>query len=88
MPGLEDRWKALKTQLDRLESEGRKARGVARKRIRRLDRRTRVTIEKMLRRAEPRVRQAAQDAARLGRGLRAGVKAGAAAYRDAARTRK
>ena len=44
-------------------------------------------VERTLRQAEPHVRQAMKDAARVGRGLRAGMAAGAAAYRRAS-TRK
>jgi len=49
--------------------------------MKRLERRTRVKVARALRKAEPQVRQAMEEAARVGRGLRAGVKAGAAAYR-------
>jgi hypothetical protein len=46
------------------------------------------TLERALREAEPRMRQAVQEAARIGRSLRAGVEAGTAAYRASTRNRK
>ena len=88
MPGLETQWKTLVKQLKQLEVDTRKARGEARARLKKLDRRTRKMVERTLREAEPRMRQALKDAARIGRGLRAGVKAGAAAYRASTRRRK
>lgn len=88
MPGLETQWKALVKQLKQLEVDTRKARGEARARLRKLNRDTRKVVERTLRDAEPRVRQALEDAARIGRGLRAGVQAGAAAYRASTRKRK
>jgi hypothetical protein len=88
MPGLETQWKTLVKQLKKLEVDTRKARGEARARLRKLNRQTRKVVERTLRDAEPRVRQALQEAARIGRGLRAGVQAGAAAYRAATRKRK
>ncbi len=45
-------------------------------------------LERTLRQAEPHVRQALKDAARIGRGLRAGMAAGAAAYRASTRKQK
>ena len=87
MAGLETQWKALVKQLKQLEVDTRQARGEARARLERLQRDTRRFVERALRDAEPRVRQAMQDAARIGRGLRAGMKAGSAAYRAAARKR-
>jgi len=88
MAGLETQWKALVKQLKQLELDTRKARGEARARLRKLNRDTRKVVERTLRDAEPRVRQALQDAARVGRGLRAGMQAGAAAYRESTRRRK
>jgi hypothetical protein len=88
MAGLETQWKALVKQLKQLELDTRKARGEARARLRKLNRDTRKVVERTLRDAEPRVRQALQDAARIGRGLRAGMQAGAAAYRESTRRRK
>jgi DNA-binding ferritin-like protein len=88
MKGLEQQWKAVQKQLDELGKHARSARGQARRRMKRLERRTRVAVARALRRAEPQVRKAVDEAARVGRGLRAGVKAGAAAYRTSTRTRK
>jgi hypothetical protein len=87
MARLDERWKALRTQLERLERETRATRGELRTRLKRVDSQTRATVERALREAEPRVRRALDDAARIGRGLRAGVRAGAAAYRASARRR-
>jgi hypothetical protein len=42
-------------------------------------------VTRALRTAEPQVRDAMAEAARVARGLRAGVKAGAAAYRAGSR---
>jgi hypothetical protein len=88
MAGLNGQWKALQKQLGRLEVQTRKARGEARKRLKRVERQTRVAIRKAIRQAEPRVKKAVDDAARVGRGLTAGVRAGAAAYRSAGRRTK
>lgn len=87
MARLDERWKALRAQLERLERETRATRGELRTRLKRVDSQTRATVERALREAEPRVRRALDDAARIGRGLRAGVRAGAAAYRASARRR-
>jgi hypothetical protein len=88
MTALDAQWKALVKQLKKLEVDTRKARGDARARLMKLDRQTRRVVERTLREAEPRVRQALREAARIGRGLRAGVEAGAAAYRESIRKRK
>jgi hypothetical protein len=88
MGTLEKRWKALQRQLTQLGRQASRARGVARKRVKRLERRTRVTVARALRTAEPQVRKAVVEAERVSRGLRAGVRAGAAAYRASARPRK
>ena len=74
--------------LEELGKQAQSARGEARKRMKRLERRTRVAVARALRTAEPQVRQAVDEAARVGRGLRAGVRAGAAAYRASARTKE
>jgi len=87
MPGLETQWKTLVKQLKQLEVDTRQARGQARTRLRVLNRRTRRFVERTLRDAEPHVRQAMQEAARIGRCVRAGVAAGAAAYRASTRKR-
>ena len=88
MASLNGQWKALQKQLARLEVQTRKVRGEARKRLKRVERQTRVAVRKAIRQAEPRVRQAVDEAARIGRGLSAGVKAGTAAYRAGARRKK
>ena len=82
MTDLKRRWNTVQKQLDRLSVQARRARGQARKRLKRLERRTRVTVARALRTAEPQVREAVSEASRVMRGLRAGVKAGAAAYRS------
>ena len=88
MSTLEEQWKAMQKQLKDLGQQAQSARGEARKRMKRLERRTRVAVARALRTAEPQVRQAVDEAARVGRGLRAGVRAGAAAYRASARTKE
>jgi hypothetical protein len=85
---LERQWKSVQKQLTALSKQARGARGQARKRMKRLERRTRVTVARALRKAEPQVRQAVSEAARVGRGLRAGVRASAAAYRSSSRKKK
>jgi hypothetical protein len=87
MARLDERWKALRRQLERLGRETRDARGEMRTRLKRADSQARAALERALREAEPRVKRALDDAARIGRGLRAGVKAGAAAYRASIRRR-
>jgi hypothetical protein len=82
---LERQWRAVQKQLAELGKQAQGARGLARKRMKRLERRTRVAVARALRRTEPQVRQALDEAARVGRGLRAGVRAGAAAYRAGGR---
>ena len=67
MAGLDTQWKALVKQLKKLEIDTRKARGEARARLKKLDRQTRKMVERTLRQAEPHVRQAMKDAARVGR---------------------
>lgn len=88
MAGLNGQWKALQKQLGKLEVQTRKVRGEARKRLKTVERQTRLAIKKAIRDAEPRVKKAVDEAARIGRGLRAGVKAGAAAYRSRNRRQK
>jgi hypothetical protein len=85
MNALERQWKAVQKQLKELGKHAKTARGQARKKMKRLERRTRVAVARALRKTEPQVRQAVDEAARVGRGLRAGVKAGAAAYRASGR---
>jgi len=81
MTNLERQIKALQKHLKTLKTEADRARGQARRRMRRIERRTRVEVERMIRRAEPRVREAVAQATLLSRSLRVGVRAGAAAYR-------
>ena len=88
MAGLNGQWKALQKQLGKLEVQTRRMRGEARKRLKRVERQTRVAIKKAIQEAEPRVKKAVDEAARIGRGLRAGVRAGAAAYRSGDRRKK
>ena len=64
-----------------------KARGQTRRRLKRLERRTRVTVERTVRVLEPKVRQAVAEAAVIASGVRAGVRAGVAAYRQGRRKR-
>ena len=85
MNALERQWKAVQRQLKELGKHAKTARGQARKKMKRLERRTRVVVARALRKTEPQVRQAMTEAARVGRGLRAGVQAGAAAYRASGR---
>jgi hypothetical protein len=88
MNPLDRQWRAVQKQLAELGKQASSARGLARKRMKRIERRTRVAVARALRRTEPQVRQALQEATRVGRGLRAGVRAGAAAYRSSARTKR
>jgi len=81
MTNLERQMKALQQHLKTLKKEADRATGQARRRMRRLERRTRVEVERMIRRAEPRVREAVAQAALLSRSFRVGVRAGTAAYR-------
>ena len=85
MGTLEKRWKALQRQLNQLGRQAQRAQGVATKRMRRLNRKTRVKVTRAYRTAEPQVRQMMAEAERVGRGVRAGVKAGTAAYRASGR---
>jgi len=88
MVGLNQQWEALQKQLARLEVQTRKMRGEARKRLKRVERQTRVAMRKAMKQAEPRVRRAVDEATRIGRGLRAGVRAGTTAYRAGSRPKK
>jgi len=85
MGTLEKRWKALQRQLTQLGRQAKRARTVASKRMKRVERRTRVKMTRAYRAAEPQVRQALVEAERVSRGVRAGVKAGTAAYRASGR---
>jgi hypothetical protein len=81
MTNLERQMKAIQKHLKTLKTEADRATGEARRRMRRIERRTRVEVERMVRRTEPRVREAVAQAALLSRSVRVGVRAGAAAYR-------
>jgi hypothetical protein len=78
---IEQQLAALQKHLKTLKTQANRAQGQARRRMKRLERRTRVQLERAMRRAEPRVREAVVQATLLSRGFRVGVRAGAAAYR-------
>jgi hypothetical protein len=78
---IEQQLAALQKHLKTLKTQANRAQGQARRRMKRLERRTRVQLERAMRRAEPRVREAVAQAALLSRSLRIGVRAGTAAYR-------
>ncbi len=82
MRRLEKQLKALQDHLTNLTARADKARGQTRRRLKRLERQTRVKVERTVRALEPRVRQAVAEAAVIARGVRAGVRAGVAAYRE------
>ena len=82
MQRLEKQLKTLQDRLANLSARADKARGQTRRRLKRLERRTRVKVERTVRALEPRVRQALAEAALIARGVRAGVRAGVAAYRE------
>jgi len=81
MADLDKQMKKLQEHLKTLKVQADKASGEARRRMKRIERRTRVEVERALRRAEPRVREAVAQATLISRSLRVGVRAGAAAYR-------
>jgi hypothetical protein len=87
MKRLEKQLKVLQDHLTNLSARADKARGQTRRRLKRLERRTRVTVERTVRVLEPKVRQAVAEAAVIARGVRAGVRAGVAAYRQGRRKR-
>ena len=78
---IEQQLAALQKHLKTLKTQANRAQGQARRRMKRLERRTRVQLERAMRRAEPRVREAVAQAALLSRSFRIGVRAGTAAYR-------
>jgi hypothetical protein len=82
MKKLDKQIKGLQKQLAELRVRAGKAQGQARRRLKRLERQTRVTVERTVRLLEPKVRQAVVEAQALARGVRAGVTAGVAAYRE------
>jgi predicted metal-dependent hydrolase len=81
MRRLEKQLKALQDHLAKLSAQADKARGQAGRRLKRLERRTRVKVGRTVRALEPKVRQAVAEATVIARGVRAGVRAGVAAYR-------
>jgi regulator of protease activity HflC (stomatin/prohibitin superfamily) len=83
----ERRLGTLEKSLKGLRSRARQARGEARKQLARLERQARAALAEALRKAEPKVRKAMAEAQVLGRGVRAGVKAGMEAYRASRRNR-
>jgi hypothetical protein len=87
MKPLEKQLKALQDHLATLGARADKARGQTRRRLKRLERRTRVRVERTVRVLEPKVRQAVAEAAVIASGVRAGVRAGVAAYRQGRRKR-
>ena len=87
MKRLEKHLKGIQDHLTNLSARADKARGQTRRRLKRLERRTRVTVERTVRVLEPKVRQAVAEAAVIASGVRAGVRAGVAAYRQGRRKR-
>jgi hypothetical protein len=73
MKRLEKQLKALRDHLAKLSARADKAPGQARRRLKRLERRTRVKVERTVRALEPKVRRAVAEAAVIARGVRAGV---------------
>lgn len=88
MKNLEKELEALKRQLKALNAQASKARGQARKRLKRLERRTRVAVARALRTAEPKVREAVTEAKIISRGLRAGIRVGTVVYRASRRPKE
>ena len=82
MKNLDKQIKVIQKQLAELRVRAGKAQGQARRRLKRLERQTRVTVERTVRVLEPKVRRAVVEAKALARGVRAGVSAGVAAYRE------
>jgi len=88
MKRLERQLSILQDHLSHLSARTEKARGQTRRRLKRLERRTRVKVERTMRVLEPKVRQAVAEATVIARGVRVGVRAGVAAYREEGRRRK
>ena len=78
---IEQQLAALQKHLKTLKTQANRAQGQARRRMKRLERRTRVQLERAMRRAEPRVREAVAQATLLSRSSKVGDRAGAPAYR-------
>ena len=66
MKRLEKQLKVLQDHLTNLSARADKARGQTRRRLKRLERRTRVKVERTMRTLEPKVRQAVAEAAHFG----------------------
>ena len=62
MKRLEKQLKALQDHLTKLSARAERARGQTRRRLKRLERRTRVKVERTVRALEPKVRQAVAEA--------------------------
>src|SRR2546425_9237219 len=82
MKNLDKQLRTLQKQLAELRARTGRARGQARRRLKRLERRTRVKVARTVRVLEPKVRRAVVEAKVIARGVRAGVSAGVAAYRE------
>ena len=82
MKRLERQLSVVHDHLTELRAQAGKARGQTRRRLKRLERQTRVKIERTVRVLEPKVRRAVAEAAVTVLGVRAGVRAGVAAYRE------
>ena len=76
MAGLNGQWKALQKQLARLEVQTRKVRGETRKRLKRVERQTRIAVRKSIRQRR-RAAPGRWTSGRIGRGWRR-VRAGTA----------
>lgn len=85
MKDVDKQLKSLQRHLKKLQAQARKASGQTQKQLSLLEKKTRVTVTRAIRRAEPVVRKAMAEATRLGRGVRAGVRAGVEAYRASGR---
>ena len=82
MKNLDKQLRTLQKQLAELHARTGRARGQARRRLKRLERRTRVKVARTVRVLDPKVRRAVVEAKVIARGVRAGVSAGVAAYRE------
>jgi hypothetical protein len=73
MKRVEKQLRALQDHLMKLSARANKARGQARRRLKRLERQTRVKVARTVQALEPKVRQAVAEAAIITRGVRAGA---------------
>ena len=88
MADLDKQMKKLQEHLKTLKVQADKASGEARRRMKRIERRTRVEVERALRRTEPRVRRralASSGSMRRSDGARSSASAGATTTEDAQR---